>query len=85
MTHEYARLLLRKYRDDELKRQAAAQADLEYVQAQIDYDQTHEHSSKADIPKFEKRRDIARQMVEEHRKDVAALDAALKALGEPQS
>lgn len=58
--HEDALELLRRERDDELKRAAAARLDEEYARAQMDYDEFHDQDhSGGDIQAYMERRDKA--------------------------
>jgi hypothetical protein len=79
-SYEYAKVILRRERDREQKRMDAAQTDVDLYSARIDYDEHAEHSNKSEIPEFTRKREQAEEHVEEHRKDVESLDAALAVL-----
>lgn len=58
--YEDALALLRRERDDELKRAAAATLDEEYARAQLDYAEFHDHDdSGANIQLYTERRETA--------------------------
>lgn len=80
--HRVAREILRREYNDEIKRASAQHLNAVYAQSQIDYDQTHEHASGKDIPKFEKVRDEAKAALAGHEERAMELRESLKALGE---
>ena len=83
-TYEDALALLRRERDDELKRADAATLDEEYAQAQMDYAQVHDPDhSEADIQLYKEQGETAarhRKAVEER---AGRLSAAIKKLESP--
>lgn len=82
--YEDALALLRRERDDELKRAAAATLDEEYAQAQMDYAQFHDpdHSG-ADIQLYLKRAETAARHRKAAEERAGRLSAAIKKLESP--
>jgi hypothetical protein len=80
-TYEDALALLRRERDDELKRAAAATLDEEYARAQMDYAESHDHDqSGADIQLYKERRETAARHRKTAEERAARLSAAIKKL-----
>lgn len=72
--------VLQARRDQEARRLAAALTEIDYAQAQIDYDKAHRPANKKDLPGFEKRIAKARKEADEHEEVIASLDAAIARL-----
>lgn len=79
--HEDALELLRRERDDEQKRAAAARLDEEYAQAQMDYDEFHhqDHSGE-DIQAYMERRDKAAGLKKAAEERAERLSASIEKL-----
>jgi hypothetical protein len=79
--YEDALALLRRERDDELKRAAAATLDEEYARAQMDYAESHDHDqSGADIQLYKERRETAARHRKTAEERAGRLSAAIKKL-----
>jgi hypothetical protein len=79
--YEDALALLRRERDDELKRAAAAKLDEEYARAQMDYAEFHGHGhSGADIQLYKERRETAARQREAAEERAGRLSAAIQKL-----
>ena len=79
--YEDALAVLRRERDDELKRAAAAALDEDYARAQMDYAESHKQGhSEADTRRFTAQRETAARHRKAAEERVGRLSAAIEKL-----